>query len=168
MAICFEGAGFPSEASPRYKLVCRLIIRATFCPPLLTNLARAQNYFPAEIFYHLCSVCVKCSITLSLVRICKIKHVTWVLYTIFSLVCLSGFVYITGLLMVCVPVSAIWQAGTGSCQLHIQLGIAYFQAAICVVIDGTLATLPIYMLWGTKMDIKTRYCVAVVLTSAAL
>lgn len=145
-----------------------LVLGTIVCATLLTSLACAQNFFMAEIFYHSSSMCIKCSIALALIRVCRSKPVNWALYMIAGFVCLSDFVYTVGFLKICTPVSAMWHAETGSCNFRIQLGISYFQAATYIVIDGTLAILPIYMVWGTKLDRKTRYCVIVVLASAAL
>lgn len=122
----------------------------------------------AVTFNHFSGVCIKCSIAITLIRVCRTKPVNWALYMIVAFVCLSGVVYIAGFLKICAPVSAMWHANTGSCNHRIQLGIAYFQAAHSIVIDATLATLPIYMMRGTQMDRKTRYCVILVLASAAL
>lgn len=132
------------------------------------RLVCVQNYFVAEIFYHLSGTLVKCSIALSLIRVCKTKSVHWALYAIVGLTCLGCAVYIAGLLKICTPVSAMWNAGTGSCDHGIQLGISYLHATTYIVVDGTLAALPFCVFRGAKIDSKTRCCVAIVLASAAL
>ncbi|KAL2357039.1 hypothetical protein BJ546DRAFT_837614, partial [Cryomyces antarcticus] len=128
-------------------------------------------YVIADMALYVAStVILKISLGIYFLRIAIKK---WQIYTIYSLMTISTLYGIIYFLV------AIFQCGLPSLflqhQLHKQcinpqtlLGLGYTHAVISTITDWTFAILPIFVLWNTNMDIRSKVSVAIILTLGAI
>ncbi|KAI4091187.1 MAG: hypothetical protein LQ344_004300 [Seirophora lacunosa] len=102
----------------------------------------------------------KVSICLFLIRIPQSRALKRPLQWAVAFLLLSNAVLTVMLIMQCQPLHAAWDdrvPGGGRClSLDAKMGIVLAQAVISVVSDFAFAALPVFFLWRTQIDLKTK------------
>ncbi|KAH6671204.1 cation-transporting ATPase 4 [Halenospora varia] len=124
-----------------------------------------------QVFYVIVAVLVKFVVGILLLRICS--HQKWQRITIYSLLAVVGLFnafYIFIVIFQCRPIEFYWfryqtnSPVSGQCS-HTKLATipTYISLVLNVLSDFTLALLPISFVWHSKMEIRTKVSVVVVL-----
>ncbi|KAL8957260.1 MAG: hypothetical protein Q9193_005420, partial [Seirophora villosa] len=102
----------------------------------------------------------KVSICLFLIRIPQSRVLKRPLQWAVAFLLFSNAVLTVMLIMQCQPLHAAWDdrvPGGGRClSLDAKMGIVLAQAVISVVSDFAFAALPVFFLWRTQIDLKTK------------
>ncbi|TKX27703.1 hypothetical protein C1H76_0130 [Elsinoe australis] len=123
-------------------------------------------YFCA-ISYSLVTVFVKVTIGLFLLRFTTHKIQNILIWVINIACCIVGLGYFIFLLLTCHPFDFYWNldpAATGHCfTAQTWLNVGYFVAACNVGADAIFAVIPMFIVWGTTMNSKTKFGVCILL-----
>lgn len=148
-------------------------------PP--TNLFKYQkaitnNYlkfwFGTELAYTMTTGTLKLSIAFFLLRIATKKSHRILLHSIIVLVSLLTIAYFLFLVFQCTPVSYFWlqfSGKTGKCLSPGLVGaMTYVHSGINAFSDVTLALLPVIIVSGLQMNIRTKITVSGILSLGVL
>lgn len=115
-------------------------------------------------------IAAKLSIGLFLLRV-TIKPIhKWIIYTVMGLTVMTGLVFFFVTLLQCTPISFFWnRQQEGFCiNIDIIIALTFLYSVISVICDFTFAILPIFLVWGLNMDIKTRVLLVPILGMACV
>jgi hypothetical protein len=115
-------------------------------------------------------IAAKISIGLFLLRV-TIKPIhKWIIYIVMGLTALTGLVFFFVTLLQCTPISYFWnKKQTGFCvNIDIIIALTFLYSAISVICDFTFAILPVFLVWGLNMDLKTRALLVPILGMACM
>ncbi|KAK9419724.1 hypothetical protein SUNI508_07210 [Seiridium unicorne] len=152
---CFYGAGQHSDA-----LTTADIRQGTKATKL---------FFIAEFFYASCTVPIKCSISVCLLRIADARRrFVWTLYAIMGMAAIAAIIFIVAIANLCHPITTLWgETTTGTCDNSLNSNVSFFFSAVSIVTDWSLAILPGILLWRIQMKGRVKLSVAVMLGLAA-
>jgi len=141
------------------------------------NILSDDEIFMAMRYWWLCyigycwaMIAAKISIGLFLLRV-TIKPIhKWIIYTVMGLTALTGLVFFFVTLLQCTPISYFWnKKQTGFCvNIDIIIALTFLYSAISVICDFTFAILPVFLVWGLNMDLKTRALLVPILGMACI
>lgn len=152
IVICFYGAGYTAD-----ELDPKDIMMGT------------KFYFIAQFAYVSCTVPIKLSICVALLRIAGVNRTySRILYAVGALTILSAVIVIIVIANICHPAAALWGGAEGTCNYALNSGIGYFLSAVSIVTDWTLAILPAFMLYSVQLKRSIKVSVATVLALGAL
>jgi hypothetical protein len=129
-----------------------------------------QVFLFAEIFYITCTVTLKLSITILLLRIATKKGLYRIIIlstAIFYFIC--GLVFFFILMFQCIPVSSYWDLAPFPSAPHnciprpVFAKLIQVNAAISLVTDGVFAIVPIIMISQTQMNLRMKISAGAVL-----
>lgn len=129
----------------------------------------SQLFYIAEFFYAACTVPIKSSICICLVRIADGRR--RFAYTLWGLVALqfcAAVIFIITIGNICHPVDALWGASVGSCNARLNSAVSFFFSVVSIVTDLTLAILPAILIWPIQMKRRLKVSVVIILGMAAL
>lgn len=124
-------------------------------------------FFLFQHFYVWANIPIKASLCLTIIRIASdIRWIRWTLHTIICLLVIASLITNIYLLTDCKPFVANWDKTVAGAQCRpaegtVALGYAY--SAINIIIDWTVALLPIFLLWRIQMRWAQKLPVMVVL-----
>ncbi|KAH7122014.1 hypothetical protein B0J13DRAFT_648138 [Dactylonectria estremocensis] len=148
---CFYGAGQRSEALDPADVM-----------------KGVKLFFIAEFFYAACTVPIKASICVTLLRIADSRRrFVWTIWGIIILMAIAAVVFILVIANICHPITALWGETAGVCNLKLNSSVSFFFSAVSIVTDWTLAILPGVLLWKVQMKSRVKLSVAVMLGLAA-
>ncbi|KAI1078156.1 hypothetical protein F5B20DRAFT_549533 [Whalleya microplaca] len=152
IACCFYGAGQHSK-----DLNKPIIMQGT------------KLFYIAEYFYSSCTVPIKSSICMTLLRIADARRrFIFPLWGIIGVTCASSLIFMIGIANICHPITTLWgETTTGYCNLSLNSSVSFFFSAVSIVTDWTLAILPAVLLWNVQMKARVKYSVAFILSLAA-
>ncbi|PNS21980.1 hypothetical protein CAC42_578 [Sphaceloma murrayae] len=129
-------------------------------------------WFLCEIFYAPATTLVKVSVGLFLLRITVSKVQIWIIRIFIAGSLIFGIIYTFLIIFQCNPISFWWDlnpASTGKCINATVFAIcAYIISALNTAADFTFALLPMFLVWNTSMNKKTRGLVCVLLGMASV
>ncbi|KAF4452080.1 hypothetical protein F53441_5012 [Fusarium austroafricanum] len=142
-------------------------------PDSKLNRAMVMEGFKAvtfwQIFYISNSMFIKISICTQLNRITTNKRCKWFLRCLIALTILITVVAgIVGLIR-CRPLSASWDPSTGKCMDQGILSVlTYVVSGINIVVDWSVAIVPVFILWNVQMQKALKIMANVVMGIGAL
>ncbi|KAH7068824.1 hypothetical protein BKA63DRAFT_96071 [Paraphoma chrysanthemicola] len=112
----------------------------------------------------------KISIGLFLLRVTVKTIHKWIIYAAMGISFLTGFVFFFVTLLQCSPISYFWdRSGPGSCiPIDVIIALTFLYSACAIITDFTFAILPIFLVWGLNMPVKTRILLIPVLGMACI
>jgi hypothetical protein len=113
----------------------------------------------------------KISIGLFLLRVTVRKIHKWVIYTALGLTVLIGLLFFFITLLQCWPISFFWnkKIENGQCvDVNIIIALTFLYSAVSVISDFTFATLPVFLIWGLNMSVRTRVLLIPILGMACM
>ena len=126
-------------------------------------------FFIAEFFYSSCTVPIKASICVTLLRIADARRrFVWTIYGVIGLSVVATIIFIAGVANICHPITAVWGETTGKCNFEVNSSVSFVFSAVSIVTDWTLAILPAILLWNIQMKPRVKFSVMIVLGLAAL
>ncbi|KAK7911969.1 hypothetical protein PG985_014450 [Apiospora marii] len=149
---CYYGAGQHSDALTRAEIQ-----------------TGTKMFFIAEFFYAACTVLIKCSISVTLLRIADARRrFVWTLWAVMGLTAITAVVFILVIANICHPITMLWGATTeGSCSPRLNSTVSFFFSAVSIVTDLVLAILPGILLWNIRMKKTVKFSVMIILGLAA-
>lgn len=122
-----------------------------------------------QIFYISNSMFIKISICAQLLRVTDNKRIKMFLWGLIGLTVLITLVAgIIGLVR-CRPLSASWDPSTGTCMDQGILSVlTYVVSGINIVVDWSVALLPVIILWNVQMHRTLKIMANVVMGIGAL
>ncbi|UPK91994.1 hypothetical protein LCI18_002929 [Fusarium solani-melongenae] len=125
-------------------------------------------FFIAQFFYAACTVPIKASICVTLLRIADSRRrFVWTIWSVLIMTCMASVIFIIATANVCHPVTTLWGESEGTCNLKLNSSIGFFFSAVSIVTDWTLALLPGVLLWNIQMKPRVKMSVALMLGLAA-
>ncbi|KAK7734024.1 hypothetical protein SLS53_008019 [Cytospora paraplurivora] len=133
-----------------------------------TNMQGTKLFFIAEFFYAACTLPIKMSICVLLLRIADTRRrFVWSLWTIISATVIAPIIFILSIANICHPITALWGETTGECNTTLDSDASFFFSAVSIFTDWALAILPAVLLWNVQMKRRVKGSVAVILGLAA-
>lgn len=165
----FQGLGTPNAGVGSSMKVFGLKVRGSKSFSRSASKTESQYVMIWQLFY-ITSLCfIKNSICITMLRIAIKKAHRWSLYitiTLSTAVSLVGFI---GMLTVCRPITAQWQAGSGTCAPRSTIIVLnYVISAGAIVTDWACAIIPAFILWNTQMKRNVKLSVGIVLGLGSL
>jgi hypothetical protein len=134
-------------------------------PQLLQGTADiiSKGYFVSELLYVSTTCLIKISFCLMLLRITEKKWIKWGVWFVILVTAVFSVFYFFFILFACDPVSFFWTkplGGAGHCRTPLAMTKAtYAHGAVMVFGDVTLAILPLFVIHGLQMKLKTKLSV---------
>ncbi|KAF4428925.1 hypothetical protein F53441_14038 [Fusarium austroafricanum] len=148
---CFHGAGQKSKA-----LDTKDIMMGT------------KLFFVAQFFYASCTVPIKASICVTMLRICGARRrFVWTLWGLIAITVITSIIFILATANICHPIETLWGGAKGVCNTKLNSSIGFFFSAISIVVDWSLAILPALLLWKVQMKNKVKIPVIFMLSLGA-
>lgn len=128
-----------------------------------------QIFYIAEFFYAACTVPIKGSICVCLVRIADARRrFVWSLWGLVALQTLAAIIFIITIGNICHPVTAMLGETAGVCNANLNSHISFFFSGVSILTDLMLAILPALLLWPIQMKRRLKFSVVIILGMAAL
>ncbi|KAF3043681.1 hypothetical protein E8E12_006435 [Didymella heteroderae] len=128
-----------------------------------------KTFYVAEYFYAVGAATIKCSISVTLIRIAASqRRYNWSLYAIMGLTWIAAIVFVAGIASICTPIETLWGEAKGTCNLQLNSNVSFFFSAIEILTDWSLAILPAILLWNVQMKGSVKTSVAVILALASV
>lgn len=108
----------------------------------------------------------KISIALMLLRITITRVHVWILYAIMSLSIIIGVLFFFFMVFECHPVDYFWNrfSMSGKClDTNIVIGIVYVYSVGAALSDLAIGILPVFLIWGLRMNTRSKIAVAGIL-----
>ncbi|KAL4727054.1 hypothetical protein ACLX1H_005954 [Fusarium chlamydosporum] len=139
---CFYGAGQKSKDLEPYDIMMG-----------------TKLFFIAQFFYSACSVPIKASICVTMLRICDSRRrFVWTLWGIIGITVFTAIVFILATANVCHPIEMLWGEKTeGECNTKVNSSVGFYFSAVSILTDWTLAILPAILLWNIQMKQRVKY-----------
>ena len=129
----------------------------------------SQLFFIAEFFYASCTVPIKCSICVTLLRIATARRpYELFLYSLMVLVVASAIIFNVAVGNLCKPIEALWGEKPGVCNPSLNSSVSFYFSAVAILTDWSLAIVPGFLLWNVQMKGRVKISVALILGLAAL
>ncbi|KAL1606013.1 hypothetical protein SLS59_003137 [Nothophoma quercina] len=126
-------------------------------------------FYVAEYFYAVSAAIIKCSISVTLLRIAASQRLyNWSIYIIIGLTWIAAIVFCAGIASICRPIRTLWGEANGICNLQLNSNVSFFFSAIEILTDWSLAILPAILLWNVQMKGSVKTSVAVILALASV
>ncbi|KAI7784998.1 cation-transporting atpase 4 [Diaporthe eres] len=159
-----------------YSVTCALVIVCCFygagqlsedlTPPVIMH--GTKLFFIAEFFYSSCTVPIKASICITLLRIADSRRrFVWTIWLIIGATAVASIVFILVIANICHPITALWGETTGVCNPILNSSVSFFFSAVSIVTDLALAILPAILLIPLQMRWRVKISVALMLGLAA-
>lgn len=116
-------------------------------------------------------IAAKISIGLFLLRVTVKAIHKWIIYVAMGLTVLTGLVFFFVTLLQCSPISYFWNKGleNGWCiHIDVIIGLTFLYSAVSVICDFTFAILPMFLVWGLNMSVRTRLVLIPILGMACV
>ena len=133
-----------------------------------------QLWWLFQLFFTVSSVLLRCSIAVFILRICQKRTHKLIIYVTMGAVIVFSLFYLCLLIFQCRPISLFWNQHAvihsaadlgGVClNLNILEAASYAQCAISALADWVLGTLPLWLIWNLKMNLRTKLSVCVLLS----
>ncbi|KAL1877920.1 hypothetical protein Daus18300_002273 [Diaporthe australafricana] len=125
-------------------------------------------FFIAEFFYSSCTVPIKSSICITLLRIADARRrFVWTIWLVIGATAVASIVFILVIANICHPITALWGETTGVCNPILNSSVSFFFSGVSIVTDLTLAILPAILLIPLQMRWRVKISVALMLGLAA-
>lgn len=134
------------------------------------GLTSCQLFFIAEFFYAACTVPIKSSICVCLVRVADgRRRFAWTLWGLVGMQLIAAIIFFAGIANICHPITRLWGETTeGECDEKLNSSVSFFFSAVSILTDLTLAILPAVLIWPLQMKRRIKFSVAILLGFAAL
>ncbi|KAI1064900.1 hypothetical protein LB507_001265 [Fusarium sp. FIESC RH6] len=138
---CFYGAGQKSKNLEPYDMMMG-----------------TKLFFVAQFFYCACSVPIKTSICVTMLRICDSRRrFVWTIWGIIGTTITTAIIFIIAVANICHPIERLWGETTrGTCNTNLNSSIGFFFSAVSIITDWTLAILPAVLLWKVQMKQRVK------------
>lgn len=172
---CFVGLGTRDQFLNAFMLSEGIKVRHS--PPRLSSSPKLTTSSPQyvilwQVFYVTSLCCIKSAICVTLLRIAIQKWHRVAVYGVIVMTVITSIVGFVGVLTVCQPVAANWDASlrpTAKCASpDVITNLSYLVSASSIITDWACAILPIFILWKTQMNTRTKLSVGAVLTLGAM
>lgn len=142
----------------------------TYVPRLrASKLTPWKLFYIAEYFYASCTLPIKGSICVCLLRIADTRRrFVWSLWIIIGATVIAPIIFIIAIANICHPITALWGETEGVCTSSLNSDASYFFSAVSIFTDWAIALLPAVLLWNVQMKWRVKGSVAVILSLAAL
>ncbi|KAF1846663.1 uncharacterized protein K460DRAFT_356309 [Cucurbitaria berberidis CBS 394.84] len=122
------------------------------------------------IAYCWAMIASKISIGLFLLRVTVSRIHRYIIYTAMGLTVLTGLLFFFVTLLQCSPISFFWNKGIkGHClSIDVIIALTFLYSGISVICDFTFAILPMFLVWGLNMSVRTRVVLIPVLGMACV
>lgn len=125
-------------------------------------------FFIAEFFYSSCTVPIKSSICVTLLRVADSRRrFVWTIWAIIAATFIASVVFILVIANICHPITALWGETTGVCNPVLNSSVSFFFSAVSIVTDLALAILPAILLIPLQMRWRVKISVVLMLGLAA-
>ncbi|KAH7033715.1 uncharacterized protein B0I36DRAFT_362353 [Microdochium trichocladiopsis] len=122
-----------------------------------------------------CGLCmVKSSICVTMLRIAQtMQYFRICVYTLLAITVASWITTFVGVLLLCRPVAANWDAnllatGQAECaSMDAMIALAYTSTASTILTDLACAVLPAFLLWRMQMPLRNKILVGILLSFAS-
>ncbi|KAI3395256.1 hypothetical protein diail_1609 [Diaporthe ilicicola] len=159
-----------------YTVTCCLVIVCCFygagqlsknlSPPTIMH--GTKLFFIAEFFYSSCTVPIKSSICITLLRIADSRRrFVWTIWFVIGTTCVAAVVFILVIANICHPITALWGETGGVCNLTLNSSVSFFFSVVSIVTDLILAILPAILLIPLQMRWRVKISVVLMLGLAA-
>lgn len=169
---CFYGAGQLSEDLSPPVIMYGTKVNIPRRPILVMPPAAddpQKLFFIAEFFYSSCTVPIKSSICITLLRIADARRrFVWTIWLVIGATVVASIVFILVIANICHPITALWGETTGVCNPILNSSVSFFFSAVSIVTDLTLAILPAILLIPLQMRWRVKISVVLMLGLAAL
>lgn len=167
---CFYGAGQKSKNLEPYDMMMGTKVGLSSADTLVVLTMDGQLFFVAQFFYCACSVPIKTSICVTMLRICDSRRrFVYTIRGIIAMTILTAIVFIIAVANVCHPIERLWGETTrGSCNTSLNSSIGFFFSAVSIITDWTLAILPAVLLWKIQMKQRVKLPVICMLSLGVL
>ncbi|KAH7398380.1 hypothetical protein BKA66DRAFT_201402 [Pyrenochaeta sp. MPI-SDFR-AT-0127] len=142
------------------------------------NTLSNDDIFKAMRYWWLCyigycwtMIAAKISIGLFLLRVTVKAIHKWIIYIAMGLTVLTGLVFFFVTLLQCTPISYFWnkKLEKGWCvDIDVIIALTFLYSAISVICDFTFAILPMFLVWGLNMSVRTRLVLIPILGMACV
>ncbi|KAL3607046.1 hypothetical protein FPOAC2_02020 [Fusarium poae] len=155
-----------------YTVTCSLVIRCCFygsgqkrkdLEPYDIKMG-TKLFFIAQFFYSACSVPIKSSICVTMLRICDARRrFVWTLWGIMGITVFTAIVFIIATANICHPIETLWGDANGECNTKVNSSVGFYFSAVSILTDWILAILPAILLWNIQMKQRVKFPVIVML-----
>ncbi|KAI1866826.1 hypothetical protein JX265_001199 [Neoarthrinium moseri] len=122
-----------------------------------------------QLFYVTSLVFIKNSICITLLRISVKGAHRWAIYVTIGVSTMVFLVALIGLITVCRPIQAQWEAGSGFCgPRSVTMALNYVISAGAIATDWACAVIPVLILWKAQMKSKSKVSIGIVLGLGSL
>lgn len=150
-------------------LGCCPVYRGRIIRLTLRNLSSNQLFYIVDFFYAACTVPIKSSICICLIRIAEARRrFIWSLCGLIALQSGAAVIFIIAIGNICHPATALWGETSGVCNPSLNSHASFFFSVVSIVTDLSLAVLPAILLWPIQMKRRLKFSVVVILGLAAL
>lgn len=145
-----------------------------------------KTFYVAEYFYAVSAAIIKCSISVTLLRIAASqRRYNYSLFAIMGITWVAAIVFVSGIASICkllfmlsrsrlylsptgTPIETLWGEAQGTCNLQLNSNVSFFFSAVEILTDWSLAILPAILLWNVQMKGSVKTSVAVILALASV
>ncbi|CAO2654833.1 Nn.00g115660.m01.CDS01 [Neocucurbitaria sp. VM-36] len=136
------------------------------------SIMKAMRYWwLCYIAYCWAMIGAKISIGLFLLRVTIHKIHRWIIYVAMGLTVLTGLIFFFVTLLQCSPISYFWDRTqeNGWCvPIDVIIGLTFLYSGVSVICDFTFAILPMFLVWGLNMSVRTRLVLIPILGMACV
>ena len=141
------------------------------CESYVTNII--QWFYCSEITYALTTCLIKVYIGIFLGQICFERSQIIVIWTVCVAFSTFSTYYIFLLIFQCHPISYFWirfiPGSPGSCiSSKLIVDSTYTHGVLSAIVDWTLGTLPIFIVWNLKLNMRGKISVAMILALGSM
>jgi len=140
---------------------------------VLYNAVEALKWWwAASLPYIICTVLVKWTFGLFLLRVGSTRIYSWTIYVVLAIITLFNFIYLFICIFQCLPVGHFWrqfEGQPGSCISRKTLtDLSYAAAALNTAGDVVLGILPIFLVRNLQLGLRTKISVAGILALGSI
>lgn len=131
-----------------------------------------QWWWACEPVYVLSNMCLKFSIGVMLLRIAVARVHRIIIWIVVVVIEVYGAFYFFLFVLQCRPSAYFWTqytGGKGTCiDPTVTVDATYAYSAVSCWGDWTLAIIPVFIVWGLQMNIRTKFGLSLILAMAAV
>ncbi|POS75083.1 hypothetical protein DHEL01_v206525 [Diaporthe helianthi] len=125
-------------------------------------------FFIAEFFYSSCTVPIKSSICVTLLRVADSRRrFVWTIWLIIGATFTASVIFILVIANICHPITALWGETTGVCNPVLNSSVSFFFSGVSIITDLALGILPAILLIPLQMRWRVKISVVLMLGLAA-
>ncbi|KAF2130375.1 hypothetical protein P153DRAFT_314200 [Dothidotthia symphoricarpi CBS 119687] len=131
----------------------------------------ATFWYLCELLYVLASCALKFSLLFFYLRVALQRWHIWTIRIMMAGAASFGAIYFLLITFQCRPINEFWNnrpASSKCLQRGPMLGMTYTMSTVNAIADWTIGILPFFIVWGLRMERRTKFLVAGILAFAAI